>query len=320
MRTDRARRTWRASRAGLVLVGAFAVTAGIVIPVLAYLTYRSEGSPWIPALLLGLTLLALAYAWRFGLHPRLVATDAGVEVVNPLRRTRMDWEDITVVAPGENGLVVATEDATTEAWCVQKSNRDARRGIRTRADRIAHELLDLLDAVDPPLEDAQTGLRIRRARFDEAKLLTALERGASELALAHVFPPDQHPYPLAEVQRRWRRVLRTAQLHTYVLQRHEEPVGYVTFGAGTIQHLGVLADHHRRGYGSALLEFASLEVFAANAPQASLWVLTANETARAFYRAHGWTDTDDRQIAEFPPRPEELRMVKANPAAPRRSR
>lgn len=320
MRTDQARRTWRAGRAGLVLVGAFAVTAGVVIPVLAYLTYRSEGSPWIPALLLGLTLLALAYAWRFGLHPRLVATDAGIEVVNPLRRTRLDWEDITVVAPGENGLLVATEDVTAEAWCVQKSNRSARRGVRTRADRIAHELLDLLDAVDPPLEDEQTGLRIRRARFDEARLMAALERGASELALAHVFPPDQHPYPLADVQRRWRRVLRTPRLHTYVLERHQEPVGYVTFGDGAIHHLGVLADHHRRGYGSALLEFASLEVFAANAPQASLWVLTANETARAFYRAHGWTDTDERQTAEFPPHPEELRLVRTNPSAPRRSR
>lgn len=318
--TDQARRTWRASGASLVLVGAFAATAGVVIPVLAYLVYRSEGSPGIPALLLGLTLLALAYAWRFGLHPRLVATDAGVEIVNPLRRTRMDWEDITVIAPGENGLVIATEDVTTEAWCLQKSNRSARRGVRTRADRVAQELLDLLDVVDPPLEDAQTGLRIRRARFDEAKLLAALERGASELALAHVFPPDQHPYPLADVQRRWRRVLRTGRLHTYVLQRHEEPVGYVTFGDGAIHHLGVLADHHRRGYGSALLEFASLEVFAANAPQASLWVLTGNESARAFYRAHGWTDTDERQTAEFPPHPEELLMVRANPSAPRRSR
>ena len=88
--TDQARRVWRAGRPSLILVGLFAAAAGIVIPVLAYLIYRSEGSPWIAGLLLVLTLAALAYAWRFGLHPRLIATDAGIEVVNRLRRTRTD--------------------------------------------------------------------------------------------------------------------------------------------------------------------------------------------------------------------------------------
>jgi ribosomal protein S18 acetylase RimI-like enzyme len=318
--TDRARRVWRAGAQSLVLVGLFAVAAGIVIPVLAYLVYRSDGSPWIPALLIVLTVLALVYAWRFGLHPRLIATDAGIEVVNPLRRTSIDWYDITHIAPGENGLVVATANGVTEAWCVQKSNRAARRGEVTRADRVAHELLDILDLVDPPLEDEQTGLRIRRARFDESRLLATLERGASELALAQIFPPEQYPYPQAEVQRRWRRRLRDGRTRVHVLERHDEPVGYVAFGDGTIHHLGVLADQQRRGYGSALLEFASLEVFAEGFPEATLWVLSGNEVARTFYRTHGWTETGLRQTAEFPPFPEECKMVRRNPTAPRRSR
>lgn len=318
--TDQARRVWRAERHSVVLVGLFAAAAGVVIPVLAYLTYRSEGSPWIPGLLIVLTLLALAYAWRFGLHPRLVATDAGLEVVNPLRRTAIDWADVTVVAPGENGLVIATEDSTTEAWCVQKSNRAAKRGEVTRADRVAHELLDICEVVDPPLEDEQTGVRIRRARFDESRLLASLEQGASELALAHLFPPGEYPYPMAEVRQRWRRRLRNGRTRVYVLQRQEQPVGYVAFGEGVIHHLGVLADQHRRGYGSALLEFASLEVYADGATEATLWVLDGNEVARAFYRAHGWTETEERQTAEFPPFPEELKLVRRNPYAPRRSR
>jgi ribosomal protein S18 acetylase RimI-like enzyme len=318
--TDQARRVWRAGRLSLVLVGLFAAAAGIVIPILAYLIYRSEGSPWLPALLTVLTVLALAYAWRFGLHPRLIATDTGIEVVNPLRRTKIDWDDVNTIAPGENGLVIGTEDGITEAWCVQKSNRAGKRGQVTRADRIAHELLDILDVLDPPLEDQQTGLRIRRARFDESRLLATLERGASELALAHVFPPGQYPFPLAEVQKRWRRRLRNGRTRVYVLERQDEPVGYVAFGEGTIHHLGVLADRHRRGYGSALLEFASLEVFAEGTPEASLWVLCDNEAARAFYRTHGWTETGERQAAEFPPYPEELKLVRRNPSAPRRSR
>jgi ribosomal protein S18 acetylase RimI-like enzyme len=239
-------------------------------------------------------------------------------VVNPLRRSSLEWDDITVIAPGENGLVVASEERRAEAWCVQKSNRATRRGRVTRADLIAHQLLDILEVFDPPLEDEQTGLRIRRARFDETRLLAHLERGASEAALAHLF--GKHPYPSAEIQRRWRRLLRDGRMHVHVLQLDEEPVGYVAFGNGWLHHLGVLAEHARRGYGSALLEYASLELFSTAEPEASLWVLSGNEAARAFYRSHSWTETDDRREAEFPPHPEELRMVKKNPAAPRRSR
>ena len=318
--SDQPRRVWRAGRPGLILVGLFATVAGVAIPVLAYLIYRSEGTPWIPALLIGLTLLALAYAWRFGLHPRLVATDRGIEVVNPLRRSSLEWDDITVIAPGENGLVVASEEQRLEAWCVQKSNRATRRGKVTRADLIAHELLDILELFDPPLEDDQTGLRIRRARFDESRLLTQLERAASEAALAHVFPPDQRPYPVADVQRSWRRLLRDGRTRVHILQLNDEPIGYVAYGNGWLHHLGVLPEYSRRGYGSALLEFASLELFSTADREASLWVLTGNEVARAFYRAHGWAETEDRRRSEYPPHPEELRMVRKNPAAPRRSR
>ena len=318
--SDQTRRVWRAGKPGLVLVGVFAVVAGVAIPVLAYLIYHSEGTPWISALLIGLTVLALAYAWRFGLHPRLAATDRGVEVVNPFRRSSLEWDDITVIAPGENGLVVASEEHRAEAWCVQKSNRATRRGDVTRADLIAHQLLDILEVFNPPLEDDQTGLRIRRARFDESRLLAELERGASEPALAHVFPPEKHPYPAAEIQRRWRRLLRDSRTHVHILQLKDEPVGYVAFGEGWVQHLGVLATYTRRGFGSALLEFASLELFSTADREASLWVLTDNEAARAFYRAHRWTETEDRRRSEYPPHPEAVRMVRKNPAAPRRSR
>jgi ribosomal protein S18 acetylase RimI-like enzyme len=317
--SDQTRRVWRAGKPGLVLVGLFAGVAGVAIPVLAYLIYRSEGTPWIPVLLIALTVLALVYAWRFGLHPRLVATDRGVEVVNPMRRYALEWDDITVIAPGENGLVVASEEERVEAWCVQKSSRAIRRGEVTRADLIAHLLLDILEVVDPPLEDDQTGLRIRRARFDESRLLTQLERGASEAALGHLFVAEQHPYPAAEIQRRWRRLLRDGRAHVHVLELNDEPVGYVAFGDGWLQHLGVVADYARRGYGSALLEFASLELFSTADRQASLWVLTGNEPARAFYRSHGWTETDDRRQSEYPPHPESVRLVRKNPAAPRRS-
>ena len=108
--------------------------------------------------------------------------------------------------------------------------------------------------------------------------------------------------------------------HVHLLELFDAPVGFVAFDDDTVLHLGVVAHQTRRGYGSALIEFACLEIFSGGVPEASLWVLTDNEVARAFYRSHGWTETEDRRKAEFPPYPEEIRMRRRNPAAPRRSR
>lgn len=318
--SDQTRRAWRAGPATLTLVIVFAVAAAVVIPVLAYLIYEHDGTPWIPALLVALTLAALFYAWRFGIHPRLTVTTHTIEVVNPFRRYEFDWDDVTLIAPGENGLMIGSEDALAEAWCVQKSNYAVRRGRLTRADRIADQLLDILDEHDPPMEDEETGLRIRRARPDESRLLTRLERASSEAALGHVFPPEEYPYPVTEVTRRWRRLLRDRFVRVHILELDDVPVGFAAFDAQTVRHLGVLPHHARRGYGSALLEFATLEIFATGARDAELWVLTENQSARSFYRSHHWTETQDRRHSPYPPKPEELRMVRRNPAVPRRSR
>jgi ribosomal protein S18 acetylase RimI-like enzyme len=189
----------------------------------------------------------------------------------------------------------------------------------TRADQITAELFGLLEQHDPPLEDEETGLRIRRARPDESRVLTRLERAASEDALGHIFPPEEYPYPVTEITRRWRRLLRDPRIRVHVLERDTEPVGFVAFDATRIRHLGVLPDHARRGYGSALLDFATEEIFAGGAATAELWVLVGNAGARAFYATQHWRETGERRDCEYPPEPPEMRLVKANPSPPRRA-
>jgi GNAT superfamily N-acetyltransferase len=302
----------------LVLVSAFALTAGVAIPTLAYLIYLN-GTLWLATLFVILTVLALLYAWRFGLHPRVQVTDQNVEIINPLRRYSFEWDDITVIAPGENGLLIGSEDSAAEAWCIQKSNFASRHGRVTRADRIADQLLDIVELHDPPMEDQEAGSRIRRARPDESRLLTRLERDASEEVLAHIFPPAQHPYPTSAVSRRWRHVLSDRLMHTYLLEVRDDPVGYVAFDGDTVHHLGVLSDQQRRGYGSALLEFACMEIYGGGAREAFCWVLADNSAARAFYSARGWTETGVWRNSEYPPHPASLQLMRKNPHAPRRS-
>jgi GNAT superfamily N-acetyltransferase len=303
----------------LVLVSAFALAAGVAVPILAFLIYWNGSALWLPALFGILTVLALLYAWRFGFHPRLQVTDQNVEIINPFRRYSFEWDDITVIAPGENGLLIGSEDSAAEVWCVQKSNFASRHGRVTRADRIADQLLDIVELHDPPTEDEEAGSRIRRARPDESKLLTRLERAASEETLAHIFPPNQHPYPTSAVTRRWRQVLSDRLMHTYLLEVRDSPVGYVAFDADTVRHLGVVSDHQRRGYGSALLEFACMEIYGGGVREAFCWVLADNHIAHAFYRTRGWTETGARRNSDYPPHPESLQLMRKNPHAPRRS-
>ncbi len=313
------RRVWRAAPLTLTLVWIFAIAAAISVPILAYLIYAVRQEIWLPALLGLFTLLTLIYAWRFGLRPVLRTTEREVIIKNPFQTHRFAWEDITLVASGENGLVIGSEDAQAEAWCIQKSNHATKRGRRTRSDRIVNELLDLLDAHDPPPEDADTGLRIRRARPDESRLLTRMERAASEAELGHIFPPEEYPYPTVAVARRWRRLLRDRLTRVHIIELFDAPVGFVAFDHDTVLHLGVVPHQTRRGYGSALLEYATREMFGRGVPAVYLWVLTENGTARSFYRSARWTDTDERRNCEFPPYPEELQMIRPNPGAPRRS-
>ncbi len=318
--TDQTRRTWRAAPATLVAVTLFAVAAVVAIPALAYLVYQHDGTPWIPAALGLLTLAALVYAWRCGLHPRLRSTDRELQVVNPFRRHTVAWEDVTVLAAGENGLVVGSLDAQVEAWCIQKSNWALRRGRLTRADRVVGELMDIWDRHDPPLEDEETGLRIRRARPDESRLLARLEKASSEDRLQALFPGEDHPFPVAGVTRRWRRLLRDRLIRVHVLEQDQTPVGFVAFGAEDLLQLGVLPHHTRRGYSTALLEYASSEMFEAGAHGISAWVLMGDSAGRAFFASHHWSETPERRPSVHPPRPELCRLVRRNPAAARRSR
>jgi ribosomal protein S18 acetylase RimI-like enzyme len=122
------------------------------------------------------------------------------------------------------------------------------------------------------------------------------------------------------VAKRWRQLLHDRSSRVHILEWYEKPVGYVAFTADTILHLGVDPKHQRRGYGSALLEFASLEIFDAGISVAQAWVLVDNHAARAFFRSHGWRDTPERRDCKYPPRPQELKMMRQNPSAPRRSR
>lgn len=138
---------------------------------------------------------------------------------------------------------------------------------------------------------------LRPARGRDALPLKDLEKAANLVALAHVFPADQHPYPDADVLARWQDVLADPGTTTLV---GEDEVGltcFVAFDALRLRHLGVRPDQW--GTGLAVVAFEASKA-------TRLWCLEANHRARRFYARHGWAETGASRQSEFPPFPVEL--------------
>ena len=103
-----------------------------------------------------------------------------------------------------------------------------------------------------------------------------------------------------------------------MLDREDDPLGFVAFSRDQVLQLGVLPHQMRRGYGSALLGVATREIFDGGTREARLWVLVGDQGDRAYFRHHSWAETLQRRRSSYPPRPDELRMIKPNPAVARR--
>ena len=87
-------------------------------------------------------------------------------------------------------------------------------------------------------------------------------------------------------------------------------VGYCIFGAdrdepatdrGEVYAVYVHPDHWRVGAGERLMNAAVAELTASGRDQLSLWVLTDNVAARAFYTNTGWhADGTERPLDRLP--------------------
>jgi hypothetical protein len=133
---------WRVSLAGR-LAGWTLVILGVATPVVAT-SYAFATQGWSGAGALfsfAFGLLAVG-GWRGGLVPQVAATEAGVEIVNPLRRFLVAWTDVADITPGYFGLVIRRRSQKpVVAWAVQKANVSTWTAKHTRADDVAEELM-----------------------------------------------------------------------------------------------------------------------------------------------------------------------------------
>ena len=151
---------------------------------------------------------------------------------------------------------------------------------------------------------------VRPATQADAAALAVLERESNLLALAHVFPADEHPFPTAEVEDRWRRLLADPGVTVEVVEgRGGDLLAFVAYDERVLRHLGVDPTRWRRGWGRALVERAVSRM----GPQPRLWCLVDNAGARELYERLGWRPTGHEQPAEWPPHPVEIEYVRNEP-------
>lgn len=141
----------------------------------------------------------------------------------------------------------------------------------------------------------------------DAVALRDLEREANLVALAHIFPPEDHPFPDEEVLARWRRTLAEPGVVVEVVDGPGEGrlACFVAYDAGVLRHLAV--SPARWGTGLARAAVARAEA-AISTPR--LWCLRDNGRARGLYAHLGWRATGRERAAEWPPYPIEVEYAR----------
>ena len=144
---------------------------------------------------------------------------------------------------------------------------------------------------------------VRAATVDDLDALVQLQREASLLAFAHVFPPERYPYPSDAIRGRWRGWLESAPSDVLVAVERSAIVGVVKVEGTTLRSLFVTPNLWGRGIGRRLHDLAVSRIESTGSSTATLQVLAENDRARRLYERAGWYPTGRTEPSPFPPNP-----------------
>ena len=133
--------------------------------------------------------------------------------------------------------------------------------------------------------------------------LLDLQRDASVIALARVFPQDRHPFPRDAIEARWRAEIADAATETVVaVDDAGELLGFAATSGSELLHFGTAVATWGQGTASELHD-AVVDRLHAHDGQPVLFVFEGNGRARRFYEKHGWRPTGRRRPSDFEPHP-----------------
>ena len=141
-------------------------------------------------------------------------------------------------------------------------------------------------------------------------MLLAIQREASVVAFAHVYPSERYPYPDDAVREVWSEALSDPEVEVYVAEVDGVPAGAVSVGNGFLSTLYVLPDYQGTGVGSALHDLALERLGAQGLRDARLWTLERNDFGRRFYERRGWSLTGETRVVPYPPNPLDVQYAR----------
>jgi len=145
-------------------------------------------------------------------------------------------------------------------------------------------------------------LRIRPATRADAEAIAALHLASYQAAYAGLLPAEiLFSLRVEDRRRRWHASLTDPQRRTLIAHDADGAPAVVGFaevgpsrdddaqaGTGELMALHVRQSRWRQGAGRALHDTAVATLAARGFQVVTLWVLTGNDRARAFYEAMGW--------------------------------
>ena len=153
-------------------------------------------------------------------------------------------------------------------------------------------------------------MTVRPARLDEAEALLRVQRDASVVAFAHIFPPERYAFPEEDVLANWRAALAGDATEVHVAEVEGDVVGCVSLGAGFLSTLYVVPAQQGTGVGTALHDLALERLRLQGNDVARLWTLEENWNGRRYYEQRGWSLTEETRVVPFPPRPIDVQYAK----------
>ncbi len=151
----------------------------------------------------------------------------------------------------------------------------------------------------------------RIATPPDATALRDLEREANLAGLAHVFPPERHPFPDDDVLARWALVLDDPGVRVLVRDSDGGRVDVLAaYDDRSLRHLAVHPDLWGTGLATTAIDTVLAAMARGGATVAELWCLEENSRARRLYEHLDWRPTLDRRPAPWPPHPTEMRYTR----------
>lgn len=144
---------------------------------------------------------------------------------------------------------------------------------------------------------------LRNAAPSDLPALLEVQQSGAVMALAHIFPQDEHPFPHDKLHSRWVEEITDPQVNVFVIEDEDRLVGFAATRGDELLHFGTAVETWGTGLAAAAHNEIVKRLATAGVTRARLRVFEDNHRARRFYEKLGWRRTERRTQTSFPPHP-----------------